>query len=143
VIDATEQVHIDRPPEDVWDYFTDIANDPEWSPSTKSSQKTSDGPLSVGTTFLVDRKQSGQTEMEYVEYTRPTRWILKGSAKPASFTYTADLAVAGGGTDLTSHMQLEPKGAFKLMSPFMKGFVSKQLKQVHAALKHKLESGVG
>ena len=110
----------------MWDYFTNIANDPEWSPMTTRSEKTSEGPLGVGTTFTVDRKQSGPTRMEYVEYTRPSRWVLKGSAKPASFTYSATLAASGAGTDLTSRMQLEPKGTYKLMSPFMKGFVSKQ-----------------
>ena len=141
MIDVTETVHIDRPPEEVWDYFTDISHDPEWSPMTKRSEKTSDGPLGVGTTFLVDRKQSGPTTMEYVEYARPSRWVLRGSAKPASFTYSAGLAASAGGTELTSRMLLEPRGMYALMTPFMKGFVSKQLREVHSSLKRKLEGG--
>jgi uncharacterized protein YndB with AHSA1/START domain len=139
LIEAKETIHIDRSPEEVFDYFTDIANDPKWNSRAKRAEKTSDGPLGVGTTFLVVRRGSGPSNVEYVEYTRPSRWVIRGTGKAASFTYTADLAPSRGGTDLTSHMSLQPRGAFKLLTPMMKSFVPKQVREVHQALKTKLE----
>jgi len=57
-----------------------------------------------------------------------------------SFTYAADLSPSGSATELTSTMNLEPKGAFGLLSPLLRYVTAKQLSQVHAALKRKLET---
>jgi uncharacterized protein YndB with AHSA1/START domain len=140
MIDVEETVHIDRTPEEVFDYFCDAANDPDWNPYARSSRKTSDGPLGVGSTFVVDRKPSGPSTIRYVEYTRPSRWVIEGSGKPATFTFTAVLRPSGGGTDVTNRLQLEPNGAYRLMSPFMRASISRQLGKVNASLKGKLES---
>jgi hypothetical protein len=37
-------------------------------------------------------------------------------------------------------MNLEPKGALKLLTPIIRSVTAKQLSQVHSALKRKLES---
>lgn len=141
MINQTATVRIERPVEEVFDYFTDVANDREWNPFAKRADKTSEGPLGVGTTFSVVRKMSGPMDIEYTEYERPTRWTLRGTGRPASFTYLADFAPAeGGGTQLTSSMAMEPRGVFKLLAPVMRSQLGKQLDQVHEALKRRLES---
>jgi carbon monoxide dehydrogenase subunit G len=141
MVSETASVRIERPAEEVWDYFTDVANDPDWNPSAIKSRKTSDGPLGVGSTFHVIRKMSGPMKLEYTEYSRPLRWALRGVGRGMTFTYSADLTPSGaGGTELTSQMNLEPKGFFKLLTPVLGSVTSKQLSQVHAALKRKLES---
>jgi len=140
VVSETASVRIDRPAEEIWDYFTDIANDPEWNPSAIKVRKTSDGPLGVGSTFHVVRKISGPMKLEYTEYSRPLRWALRGVGRGMSFTYSADLTPSGGSTELTSKMNLEPKGFLKLLTPVLGSVTAKQLAQVHRALKRKLEA---
>ena len=140
MISETASVRIDRSAEDVWDYFTDVANDPEWNPSAIRARRTSDGPLGVGTTFHVVRKMSGPMDLVYTEYSRPLRWTLRGTGRGMSFTYTADLAPSGSATELTSRMNLEPKGVLAVASPLIRMVTKKQLEQVHTALKRKLES---
>jgi carbon monoxide dehydrogenase subunit G len=140
VVHETASVRIERPAEEVWDYFTDVANDPDWNPSAIKSRKTSEGPLGVGSTFHVVRKMSGPMKLEYTEYSRPLRWALRGVGRGMSFTYSADMSPSGGGTELTSNMNLEPKGFLQLLSPVLGSVTKKQLAQVHAALKRKLES---
>ncbi len=140
MVRETASVRIERPAEVVWDYFTDVGNDPDWNPSAIKSRKTSEGPLGVGSTFHVVRKMSGPMKLEYTEYSRPLRWALRGVGRGMSFTYTADLTPSGGGTELTSQMNLEPKGFLKLLTPVLGSVTSKQLGQVHAALKRKLEA---
>jgi carbon monoxide dehydrogenase subunit G len=140
MISETASVRVERPAEVVWDYFTDVSNDPEWNPSAIKVRRTSDGPLGVGATFHVVRKMSGPMDLEYTEYSRPLRWSLRGVGRGMSFTYAAELIPSGSGTELTSHMILEPKGPLALLAPLIRTVTKKQLEQVHAALKRKLES---
>jgi carbon monoxide dehydrogenase subunit G len=140
MISESASVRIERPAEVVWDYFTDVSNDPDWNPAAIKARRTSGGPLGVGSTFHVVRKMSGPMDLEYTEYSRPLRWSLRGVGRGMSFTYAAELAPSGAGTELTSHMNLEPKGVFAVAGPLIRMVTKKQLEQVHAALKRKLES---
>lgn len=140
MVSETASVRIERPAEVVWDYFTDVANDPDWNPSAIKARKTSAGPLGVGSTFHVVRKLSGPMKLEYTEYSRPLRWSLRGVGRGMSFTYSADLSPSGSATELTSTMNLEPKGLLSVLSPVLRSVTAKQLSQVHAALKRKLEA---
>ena len=140
MVSETASVRIDRPAEEVWDYFTDVANDPDWNPWAIKARKTSDGPLGVGSTFQVVRKMSGPMKLEYTEYSRPLRWTLRGVGRGIAFTYSAQLAPSGGATELTSNMNLHPKGFLKLLTPVLRSVTARQLGQVHAALKRKLEA---
>jgi uncharacterized protein YndB with AHSA1/START domain len=140
VINETATVRIERPVEEVFDYFTDISNDREWNPFLKEAKKTSEGLLGVGTTFFVVRKMSGPMDVEYTEYVRPTRWALRGTGRPASMTFVAEFIPLEGGTQMTINMALQPKGVFALLTPIMRSQLGKQIEQVHEALKRKLES---
>jgi uncharacterized protein YndB with AHSA1/START domain len=140
VIEQTATVRIERPAEEVFDYFTDISNDPQWNPFVTKAEKTSAGPLGVGTTFSVVRKMSGPMDIEYTEYVRPTRWGLRGTGRSASMTFSADLTRADGDTEMAISMALQPKGVFVLLTPVMRSQLGKQIEQVHQALKQKLES---
>ena len=140
MITETASVRIERPAEVVWDYFTDVSNDPDWNPSAIKARRTSDGPLGVGSTFHVVSKISGPMDLEYTEYSRPLRWSLRGVGRGMSFTYAEDLKPSGAGTELTSEMNLDPKGVYAVASPLIRIVTKKQLEQVHTALKRKLES---
>lgn len=140
MIRESASVRIERSAEQVWDYFTDVGNDPEWNPQAVSVRKISEGPLGVGSRFHVVRKMSGPMDLEYTEYARPLRWTLRGVGRGMRFTYQAELTPSGAGTELTSRMQLEPNGALRLLSPVIRSVTAKQLTQVHDALKRKLET---
>ena len=142
MITETATVRIERPVEEVFDYFTDISNDPSWNPFVKEAKKTSTGPLGVGTTFFVVRKMSGPMDIEYTEYVRPTRWALRGTGRSASITFIAEFTCADSGTEMAISMGLQPKGVFVLLTPVMRSQLGQQIDQVHEALKRKLESGV-
>ena len=47
--DRSDSIHIDRPVETVFAYITDVTNDPAWHTDVLEAQKTSDGPIGVGT----------------------------------------------------------------------------------------------
>jgi carbon monoxide dehydrogenase subunit G len=140
MISESASVRIERPAEIVWDYFTDVSNDPDWNPSAITVRKTSGGTLGVGSTFHVVRKMSGPMDLTYIEYNRPLKWSLRGVGRGMSFTYSADLTPSVGATELTSRMEMEPRGLLAIAGPLIRGVIKRQLEQVHTALKRKLES---
>jgi Polyketide cyclase / dehydrase and lipid transport len=44
-------IEISRPPEDVFDYLTDITKELEWNPRTRRVEKLTSGPIGPGTRF--------------------------------------------------------------------------------------------
>ena len=140
MITETATVRIERPVEEVFDYFTDISNDLEWNPYVKEAKKTSTGPLGVGATFHVVRKMSGPMDIEYTEYVRPSRWALRGKGRSADMTFVAEFTREGGDTEMAIDMSLRPNGIFTVLTPVMRSQLPKQIDQVHQALKRKLES---
>ena len=51
---------INRPVQDVWDFFIDFRNTPRWTRSGSEIRQTSDGPLGVGTTVESVRRVFGR-----------------------------------------------------------------------------------
>jgi hypothetical protein len=107
----------------------------------KEAEKTSAGPLGVGSTFHVVRKMSGPMDIEYTEYVRATRWAIRGKGRSADMKFVAEFTGEGGGTEIAINMALQPNGIFVVLTPVMKSQLPKQIDQVHQALKRKLESG--
>jgi uncharacterized protein YndB with AHSA1/START domain len=62
-------VEIARPPEDVFDYLTDITKEFEWNPRTRRVEKLTPGEIRAGTRF----------DAEWIKGTRPS-WSTSGSS---------------------------------------------------------------
>jgi uncharacterized protein YndB with AHSA1/START domain len=54
------RTQINRPVQEVWDYFIDLTNSPRWTRSGSEVRQTSDGPVGVGATFESVRKVFGR-----------------------------------------------------------------------------------
>jgi carbon monoxide dehydrogenase subunit G len=114
--------HIDRPIEEVFAFLADGENDPKFSPRVLEIEKTSEGPLGVGTTYVSRVKDGGlksDREFELTEFDPPTRirWteLSKNSVTVPEGGY--DLARDGEGTRLTVYNELEGHGVGKLLAP--------------------------
>jgi len=118
---------VHAPVADVFDRLADIEGYRDWMPRRGSiyrgSEKTSPGPVGVGTTFL-DRTSVGPAPGEVVEFERPTRLVyhwwdrtrrgrLKAEGWPA---YTLE-AKGGHTTIVHHHARLETHGLHPLATP--------------------------
>ena len=67
---------IERPVEEVFDFVTDARNEPRYNPRILNVEKTTTGPISRGTRFVLVSKAMGRplaVEYEIISYERPQR----------------------------------------------------------------------
>src|SRR6266508_4852976 len=142
MITAEVEVEINRPPEEVFDLWADMRNDKDWHPSAQGIvEKTSPGPLGLGTIFRGKYRGMGVVSEETTIYERPRKLGRRGMAKnfrvESTFTFTP---TATGGTQLKAQGTVEPLGWMRLMEPIMGRMMKKQLAAVMNALKQTAES---
>ena len=134
---------IERPQKEVFDFVTDLTNDPQWQSSIESVERTSQGSAGAGSTWRYTLKFLGrkiEAEIEMTSYDPPKQASVRSIGGPIPFENTYTFESKANGTQLTVSGQADIGGFFKLAE----GLVGKQLeKQMEAdanALKLRLES---
>ena len=101
-------IEIDRPPEDVFAYLTDVSNLPEWQSSARSAE--ADGKVRKGARIHERRTFMGRyvkTEVEVTGYEFPDLFDLRSRGGPVSYEIHHELKRAGAATRL--HVRAEVK----------------------------------
>ena len=112
---------IDKPIEQVFAFLADGTNDKKFSPRVQEIEKTTDGPVGVGTIYKSTVKDAGMTssrEFELTEFEQPTkiRWTERSKNSITVPTGGYDLEPAGdGATKMTIHNEFEGHGFGKLI----------------------------
>jgi uncharacterized protein YndB with AHSA1/START domain len=132
-------VHIERAPEDVFDYLVDLRNELEWNPGVESMEKLTEGPVGMGTRYRAKWKQSKHIEVECTAFDRPHGWVYVNGG-PVSVTLTINLAADGTGTRLVSTFDGHPHGLMRLGFPVFLRIMRRQEAENMSNLKRKLES---
>ena len=140
-------VIIERPVEEVFGFVVDLSNIPSTDPSVQSVEKTSEGPIDEGTTFLMRQKAPplGKVREASVRYTavEPNRKIeFESMVGPISPTASLTFEQANGGTRVTFRGEPNPVGPFKLLSPLIGRQGQRMWDKRLARLKSTLESSV-
>jgi uncharacterized protein YndB with AHSA1/START domain len=115
---------IDKPIDDVFAFLADGTNDPKFSPRVQQIQRTTDGPVGVGTVFESTVKDAGMKssrKFELTDFEPPTkiRWAERSSNAVTVPDGGYDLeAVGENQTRVTIHNTLEGHGVGKLLVGF-------------------------
>ena len=137
------QVEIDRPVEEVFQYFTDIARIPEWN-SMVMEVTPSAHPIRVGSTAQIRMRLLGRTieaTQEVLEY-EPNHRVVVRTPAPIAVTDTWMFESLGAGrTRFTYRSVGETSGFFKLADPIVARVAKKQLTAQLETLKELLEAG--
>ena len=72
MIEQELAVTLEQGPGRAFDFFVDFPNGPIWSPDCLKVEKTSDGPIGVGTTYTARMRRVGQIKTEIVALDRPS-----------------------------------------------------------------------
>ena len=137
------QTTIERPIEDVFAYLADVTNDVAWRDEIISAERTSDGPVAVGSTGRHLAQQGGR-QLESIwtctEYDPPTtmRWELDSGAYLGGAGY--ELRRTGEGTEFELDGEVRITGIMRLLSPLMERMGNRQLQDNAQNLKRILES---
>lgn len=143
MISFTNVIHINRSADEVYDYLSDLEHTPEWNWAITETRKTSPGPITVGTRYQQSRRVP-QPAIETLEITalEPNRRIeVEGTLAqfPAQLSY--QIVEKEAGTELTNTVNLEPRGALRLVAPVLSGRIERAVGDNLGELKTRLETG--
>lgn len=135
---------VNCPPEKAFTYLSDIAKHPEWAANPLEIEKTSEGPIAVGSTFNSVGKQMGthRGQVTIVELVPNEKIVYESDDDVARVRHSILLAPADGGTMITKSSDIiEKRGlALKLASPLLGMIVPRGLGQDLQSIKAQLEA---
>lgn len=113
-------VEIARPPEDVFDYLTDITKESAWNPRTRRVEKLTPGEIGAGTRFDAEWIKGNPTTVEYVPFERPTAWASIARSRPLDARAEGRVSPTERGSRVVIRTELRPKGLLALLLPVMR-----------------------
>jgi uncharacterized protein YndB with AHSA1/START domain len=142
---VVHEVIINRPIEEVFDVATCQERCVVWRGPIVATEKTSDGPVGVGSTYRHNVKFLGVTVEAAPVITAwepPHRAAFENRSGPISYDSTFTLEDTGQGTRLTTVIQAKPGGAFKhIPERLVHGAITRQHRADLESLKELMENG--
>ncbi len=139
-----KSIIINRPQQDVFDFVSNPANDPQWQSTADSAEWTSEGPNGVGSTQRSTGKFLGrkmETTSEVTVWDAPNQFAIKSVGGPMPFEFSMKLASVEDGTQLSVNGKAEFGGFFKLAEGVVAKQAEKQFESDMESLKLLLEKG--
>ena len=141
MIKVQSSVVINKSAEEIYAYASNSANSPKWQGGVESV--VDDGPPNtVGSKYTEVRKFMGQemkTTLEIVEVVPNVKWSAKVVKGPVPYTVTITYEAANGGTKMTTMVEGEPTGFFKIAEGMVASQLEKSLGENGELLKKILE----
>src|SRR5437667_9192285 len=119
MIEHRLEVTLEQPPERAFDFFVDFRNEPSWNPDCLTVEKTSQGPIGVGSTFTGKMKRIGASESEIVAFQRPGYCSVVDRSRGAEGAFDFRFTPRDGRTRIDVTMRLQPRGPMRLLEPLM------------------------
>ncbi len=118
----TYTVHIDRPPDAVFDFMMDFSNASRWRNLVREIQVLTPGPLRVGSELLITLDVMGGVRKAVSEvwaYDRPRHVGLRNTAQNVTGAFEYRLEPEGNGTKVSFSCDIRPHGWMWLALPLM------------------------
>ena len=143
MIEVTAAVDIDRPAEQVFDYLSDMANNPKWQKGMQECRWTSDPPLRVGSTYDQVAKFLGKEILSSFEVTeldpgRRVRIQTTSGSMPLDITRSVEPR-GDDRTAVSANIKGDPSGLFRIAAPLMRFMVQRSVNKDYRRLKVLLE----
>ena len=143
MIKVTSSVVINKPVADVFAYTTDPNTATKWQGGVEAV--IPEGPQDVaGSKYTEVRKFMGQdmkSTLQITLYEKNAKWGAKVLSGPVPYEVIQTFVVEGLGTRVTTDVQGEPKGFFKIAEGALQGQLKKSLDEDGQRLKKLLEAG--
>ncbi len=143
MIDFKQEIFINRPQPEVFDFVSDPANDSQWQSGSEGGEWSSEGPVGVGSTVSSATKFMGrriESTLEVTSWDPPKQYGQKVLNGPIPFEITISLEPKEGGTQLTVSGQAEFGGFFKVAEGLVGRQLKKQMESDFKSLKSLLEA---
>ena len=138
-----ESVEIKRPIDKVFAYTTDAKSWPKWQSIIVEAEQTSQGPMSVGTTFKGTSRMMGLSmnwTAKVTEYESNKKWGKNITSGSMIFEEHVTYNPIEGGIKFTIVYDTKVGGFLKLFSPMVVSSMRKETKKSLSNLKTILEA---
>ena len=144
--EITASVEIDRSPEDVFAYLSDLGRHGEWQEMIKKVEVLTDGPTRVGSKAKDLRKPpfgpAVWATYEFTEFDPPRTAAFKGVDGPIRAIGKVTVEPSGTGSRVTLELDAEPRGFMgRMMMPMVRKQMRTQVPADQQRLKERLEAG--
>jgi uncharacterized protein YndB with AHSA1/START domain len=139
MINIERSIVIDRPVEQVFAYVTDASKAPGWQGGVEAVEGQAS---TVGSQYTEVRKFMGREMRSVLELTAfepNARWAAKVVKGPVPYEVSIQFEPSDGGTRLTTRVDGEPTGFFKVAEGMVKGQLEKSIEEDIKRLKGILE----
>lgn len=138
-----QEVTIRAPPARIYAVLSDFGSATSWISGMKECEQTTPGPFGVGTKARQLKMQMGRpTEVEVTvaeaQKDRRTKLVAVPKGRPPA-TVVWELVPQDDATLVKETIQFDLPGLMKLLTPFVKGAVAKEMAHDTQALKKKVE----
>ena len=137
------EVVINRPVDQVFGFIVDVASSTSWSENIVEATKTSNGPVTIGSTCKIVTCAMGHTithEFEVTDYLPGKKYTVQSFSGPFHVTMSYITHEVPEGTRLNAVSEVELVGPMGLFGTIMSERIQKQFDSDHSNLKRLLES---
>lgn len=142
MIQVEKSVVINKPVAEVFQYVSNGATAPKWQGGVEAI--IPEGPPNVvGSKYTEVRKFMGQemkSTLEITAFEQNARWAAKVLKGPVPYQVTVTFEPSAGGTKMTTRVEGEPTGFFKVAEGMFRGQLEKSLEEDGQRLKGILEA---
>lgn len=131
MIRMQNEMRFDAPPEVVFDFLSDDRNEALWEPPNVSKiEKTSPGPVGVGTTFVgLYAPRDYEMHVRILEYDRPRLVARETTGAVLSIGIRLAFEENADGTRVAATWEVQPKSWMRLLTPMLRRAFRQQLAQ--------------
>jgi len=135
---------ISRPLPDVFQFVSNVENQPKWQAASVENRQLTPGPMAVGAQIQHVGKWLGrryESLGQVVEFELDSRWAYKSLSGPYQLEMRYRFEPAAAGTRLTLTVVGGDQGFFRLPAPLLRFFAQRVLQADLNRLKRLLGSG--
>ena len=137
---VTNAVELAAEADAVFDYMTDLRNEPRWNPQMRRVEKITDGDVGRGTRFrVVFGRGVGEALVEHTAFDRPRSWSSLSRSRLLDVESANRVEPIPGGCRLVIGTQLFPHGALRLATPMLRRWMHRTWARDLARVKTQVE----
>jgi accessory colonization factor AcfC len=142
LLSYTVEEVIDISPVEVFDFCSDLRNEPVWNPTLEYVEKLTGGPVGVGTRYAAKWSNTGRVIVEVVGFDPPRLWETRSRAGGLTITAQGRLSDLAPGTRYETTVGVEARGLAHLYAPLAVMAMRRREPKNLQHIKDTLEAGV-
>jgi Polyketide cyclase / dehydrase and lipid transport len=133
------EIDIERPAEEVFDYVSDHLHEQEWNPRMRRVRKLTEGPIGLGTRYEMEFIPGRPLVATCDGFDRPRSWQVTGKALGMDVTLGGHVTPKAAGSHLVFRTEFRSRGLRSFVLPLVQRRMAAQMQHHVERIKSILE----